>query len=847
MKHVFTLLMIVLFANLSQAQNNDFDDLWKQVDQFETDGLPKSALEIVDQISIKAEADKNAPQQVKVLLFKSKFALSLEEDAQLKIISDFKSKISKSEFPTSHLLENILAKLYWQYFQQNRWRFYNRTNTAEKVDASDFRTWDLQTLFDEIHLHYQNSLKNGLLLQQEYLTQYDAIISKQDGSRIFRPTLFDLLAHNALEFYKSDENSITKPAYKFEIDDPAYLRDAVAFSQLRIESRDSSSLQLNALKIYQDLIQFHLKKGDPHALADVNIQRLLYTKEKASFEEKNELLINTLTIESERTSTHTVSGLYDYEIALIYSQQGSSYQPIRNESNQWKKADALKICESVLSKFPGSTAATKCNLLKQTIMNPSVQLSTEGFLPIEKNAKILVRYKNLDTLNFRVYKLTRNQLKRFENIYRKEEQLNFIKKLSVVTQWQSNLRNEKDYQIHSTEVLLPPLKNGYYLIFSSPDSNDESTFGFATIQITDLAVVDKSDASHLHYQLINRNNGQPIKNATITMRLERNGRVRQTEKAITNEKGEFKLKKIRDRYWSIGIEAEFRKELAFFDGFYASPFYGNSDSDGRDFEGFIFTDRSIYRPGQIVYFKGINIERKKGESKVVSGKAVTASLFDVNGQKISELNLETNDFGSFHGNFIIPNGGLTGEYYIQTSMVGMQDEHHYFSVEEYKRPKFEAKFNPVTETIRLNDSVTIKGNAMAYAGPQITDAKVVYRVHRKVQFPRWYYWYHPWFNSEPQEITHGETKTDSEGNFEISFNALPDLSVDKTSLPIFHYEITADITDINGETRSASTVINVGYHAMKLAISVDPKLDKQSKDHKITIDSKNLNNEFVPA
>jgi uncharacterized protein YfaS (alpha-2-macroglobulin family) len=171
----------------------------------------------------------------------------------------------------------------------------------------------------------------------------------------------------------------------------------------------------------------------------------------------------------------------------------------------------------------------------------------------------------------------------------------------------------------------------------------------------------------------------------------------------------------------------------------------------------------------------------------------------------------------------------------------------YISVEEYKRPKFETIFNPVTETFKINDSVTVKGNALAYAGSNISDAKVMYRVQRKVKYPRWYYWYRPWFNSEPQEITYGESITNNKGEFEITFKALPDKSVDKSSLSIFNYEVTADVTDLNGETRSATTIINVGYHALTANVTVGDKLDKTQKDHKLSIDTKNLNGEFIAA
>src|SRR5690606_32091917 len=130
--------------------------------------------------------------------------------------------------------------LYWQYFQQNRYQFYNRTHTESKVDADDFRTWDLRTLFEEIDVHFQNSLKNSLVLQETPLVNYDELLQLSKGSKQYRPTLFDFLNHNALEFYQTDENSIAQPAYKFELDEPEFLLDAKTFAGLNIIHQDST-------------------------------------------------------------------------------------------------------------------------------------------------------------------------------------------------------------------------------------------------------------------------------------------------------------------------------------------------------------------------------------------------------------------------------------------------------------------------------------------------------------------------------------------------------------------------------------------------------------------------------
>ncbi len=186
-------------------------------------------------------------QRIKALLFKSKYILILEEEAQITIVDFFKSEIESADVITKHLLENMLATMYWQYYQQHRYRFYERTTTSEKV-SDDFRTWDLVTLINEIDTYYKRSLENEVLLQQELLEDYKVLILDAKNSKDIRPTLYDLLSHNALQFYKTDETSITQPIDKFSIDHKAYAGDSEEFINLEINSNDSLSLQKTALK-----------------------------------------------------------------------------------------------------------------------------------------------------------------------------------------------------------------------------------------------------------------------------------------------------------------------------------------------------------------------------------------------------------------------------------------------------------------------------------------------------------------------------------------------------------------------------------------------------------------------
>ena len=850
MNRYISLLMLICFASFSNAQN-DFENHWKEVAKLEKEGLTKSASDLVEVIYKKAVKVKDKQQSIKALLHISKYMLTLEEDAQLNIVNRFKSEIdSTKDIITKHLLENMLATMYWQYFQQSRYQFYNRTKTTEKV-SDDFRTWDLETIFNEIHIYFQRSLENGLLLQQESLRNYSILLNEEDRSKDYRPTLYDLLSHNALSFYKTDENSITQPAYKFTIDNEDFIADSEVFINANLKSKDSLSLQLNALNIYQDLTKFHRKNNASKVFVAIDIERLQFVNQHATFSNKDALLLETLKSKSNKLKDSELSTLYDYEIALVYEKQGNSYnsnleKTPENEVKRWKLKEAIEICNSAISKFPESIGAQKCDILIHQINRPHIQLQAEEFIGINSPSKILVTYKNLVDLDFKIYKVSQKQLERFNSKYRTHEKEDFFKKLNPIETIKSTLLTEGDFQSHNTEIVFPNLANGLYIIKAETNSDKDDVFATAHIQVTDLALVESSENDTHFYQVIDRHNGEPIVNAKVELSYSNNKNdKRYTKSFTTNRFGKFEFTKDENRYRSVKLKVNSNDAIGYFGDYYINQSYNQTQNNDTQYQSFLFTDRSIYRPGQTVYFKGIATKSKDGKTEVSTDKAAKVRLKNVNGEVVSELSLTTNEFGSVHGEFILPNNGLTGAYTLD--MLSGRHSYAYISVEEYKRPKFKPEFQPITETYKVNDSITVKGTAMAFAGSNITDAKVVYRVKRNVRFPSWYYWRRPYFNVEEQEITFGDTKTNAKGEFEIIFKAIPDESVSKDNLPVFNYEITADVTDVNGETRSTSTIVNVGYHAMTLNIVAPKKLDKDKKEIEISLNSQNLNGEFAPA
>ena len=236
-----------------------------------------------------------------------------------------------------------------------------------------------------------------------------------------------------------------------------------------------------------------------------------------------------------------------------------------------------------------------------------------------------------------------------------------------------------------------------------------------------------------------------------------------------------------------------------------------------------FTDRSLYRPGQTIRFKGICVlvDQHRDRYETIERKAVKVVFEDANGQEIAQQVCRSNAFGSISGSFTAPRDRLMGRMVLRDAA----DPHSQTAVqvEEYKRPKFRVELDAPTEAARLGGEVLVKGTAKAYTGVAIGGAQVTYRVVREVRYPIWWYW-RCWWNppqAEAQEIANGSTTSDSDGTFTIPFVARPDPSVSEKDEPTFHFMVYADVTDVTGETRSDQRSVNVAFTALQAHMSTD--------------------------
>ena len=195
MKKLLFILSIVITISTYSQQN--FEKLWTKVETYELEGKTKTANELVTTLYKKAKKKNNSNQLIKSLLYQSKFALVLQEDAELIVANNLEKEITEASFPTNAILQSILAEFRWEYFQQHRWKIYKRIKTDE-IKQEDFRTWDLNTFFTSIHQNYKASISAVNSLQNISVSDYKYILIHGTDSESLRPTLYDLLAHRAL-------------------------------------------------------------------------------------------------------------------------------------------------------------------------------------------------------------------------------------------------------------------------------------------------------------------------------------------------------------------------------------------------------------------------------------------------------------------------------------------------------------------------------------------------------------------------------------------------------------------------------------------------------------------------
>lgn len=827
---IFGLFLFFIVGIIAQTVQNKmlmkkYIEQWKQVEKYESDDLPKSASKVVDEILSKAMKEKNVSQTIKALIYKNKYKIDIDSEEGTQIFGDLeKLLIQTTKAEDKALLHSMLAELYSDYYNTNSWTINQRTELADFV-PDDMKEWSTNIFYDKIVGHLSESVKEDSSLLKVTTKSYEDIIDLGSDSQAIYPTLYDFLMKRAIEQSMSLPNSGKIPdlnktlkSHNIELSDLALLTSD--FTKLNFEDDDN----LITLRYFSQYLKSLIDRRLDETVMLTELDRNNYqASQSETYRNKYStefLLALEKKYQDKDYNVEVISALIDnwgygniiggYNVDTIQASQ--VYGKLKAAINRYSNYRRINLLKSKLI----------------AIETPSAQISGEAvYHPNNNVKKFKLRYRNLQNMSISV-------------INKDTKKKVWSQKIELKPKT-SYLFEEKEFTIDLTQL------GNYDVVveFDKKQSGEENKFNF---RISELAYFSrKSGDKEYEFYVVDRITGAPVANAEINIysipwsySKEEYSKLKTIK---TDTKGfaicdlsSILSKDENQNYRYLYTVKGKENDLSAYNDLSRSYWSRSNSTFSKKDIVKVFTDRSIYRPGQTIYFKAVATQQVDEKNTVLlTNKQYKVSLYNANRQLISEQTLKTNEFGSIAGEFVLPQGGLSGRYRIE---VGGFSE--YVNVEEYKRPTFQITFDKLTKTYAFGDKVTIIGHAENFSGIKIQNADVNYSII-KSSFFRW------WSSTPPQNIEDGTVTTKENGSFEITFT-IPqnDSKADLFGRNVYNFQITASVTDMNGETQSENYNFAVGDVSMVLSTDIPDKLDK-NLGKSINISAQNLNGQSVDA
>lgn len=815
----------------SMVDQAQLERMWKTIDSLEKKGLITSALEEVREIKKISLDGKDSGHLVKAITHENKYLLQLEEDSSIKALERLENEITTYPEPAKSVMHSLAGQWYGQYLQSHLWELRNRTEFSG-TPGPDIRTWGIRHLIDRIHEHYAQSVRwEGL--KTAPVENYSLLLTEKQNTDDLRPTLYDILIHRALDFYAGTESYLTKPAYEFVLTDESAFSPAKTFIANKYSSADTLSNTWLALQWYQELLKFRLSDTQHEAaLVDADLKRLRFVYDHIVIENKDSLYAKALENLSGKHAGNPESALIDYYRAELLMQQAATWSPGGQSPHRYAYNKALEICREAIEKFPEAYGSLLCKNLITQIESKSISAVAESVNLPGEELLAQIEYRNITSVNLKIVKLPTAPRRWRGDNWNGEDVLERLNQLPSFKTWQQSINDGGDHQRHSTEIALPSLTMGHYaLVISNMNDFDDkrSTTSAIMFTVSELGYwyIDDREGTNVA-AVINRKTGMPlegVKAEFYTYQYNQSNRRQEENKlseAVSDANGWVSLP-TKERQ-NISIRLTKNGDELFEEEGYHTYRYGRDYSS--DQSTLFFSDRAIYRPGQKIFFKGyilgFNNERIP---KIVPGKTIEVILYDANGQEQMRKNFVSNNYGTIAGHFDLPSGGLTGQMSLSSNHGASR---HYFQVEEYKRPKFEIKFDTLRDVARLNEDITVKGYAKDYAGSAVPNAQVQYRVERVAYRPWWFDYYSKGFwprEEDRQVLTVGTTTTKNDGSFEVTFLAKPKAGGDPDLF--YRFETTVFVTDLTGESHELTKTISVNKQGYEVNISLPDRISIQ--------------------
>lgn len=779
-----SLIVLLVMSVFAPMQAQTYDNLWKELEVLERKDLPKSVISEAMKIYDKAKAEQNVPQMMKAYLTAMQYRSLLTPDS-LKVdmngLEQWASQTGSME--DKAILYSILGEM---------------TMPADVKKGLGY---------------LQASLKDKdwlLLIPVEKLRPMVRV--GEASKRYFRDNLYNLLARRAIQImqqYRWQAAAKANQTNSLSVD----MTDMDQFVTYQFVPVSDCDLTAAVMQTYQSLLKAYDTETEREGWLLTGIDALNYLYRNFSGNFSNDVCQQEL-----RKWIHTYPAVKTVPEAYLALAQFLQYQ-----NNQ---VERLRIVREGIAGYPRYEGINQLKNIEKEILNASLSLEIATAYPGEQQS-VKVNYKNLTGITLQLYKVNlpvtsavlQNRTTHFESKYARLQREEHF-----------SLKPTTDYLNVDTTLTIQAPQAGIYFLKAVPDGKKGVSDG-TLMNVTALKTIYRPlPDGTLELVVVNAVSGQPVSEAEVTIYTEKGGGYSPQQTYQADKQGTLKLDFLNsNKYWyNAHTAADNAMPIL---NLWKNDYYYKESKRKEVLQ--LFTDRSIYRPGQTVYVSGLAYEMEKDSTRVLADKKYTVSLYDANNNETGKVEVRTNGFGSFSGQFVLPSPCLTGYFSLRAADTSVS-----FKVEEYKRPTFDVTFEPVKVEYQVGDSIEVVGMAKTFAGAPVQNARVHYNISRS------YAWV--WrFMGRGSARWEGEAMTDADGKFSVPVHFEIDSDRRESPLWYYTYNIQADVTDGAGETQQANLSLPLGSTSMVLNMDNLPDNLVKEKKLEIKLTAMNLSGEPV--
>ena len=627
------LLLLVVFG-LPVLHAQTYDRLWKQVEQAQKKSLPQTVIKLADEIYRKGEREQNAPQMLKAYLCRETYQQKLAPDSLYSNLANMERWVLAEKDPVNKaILHSLLAREYADLMQANRRALSSRTLLDVDEAPGDIREWSTGQFVDRIDEHGRASLQDSVRLLEISSEKYIPFVVLEEGIRFYRHDLYHLLASRAVSTYGLLTN--------FDVDSLIHNRINSIYGNMINAYRHRAGSEDAVLLCSLDFWDWKISGG----LGSEPYQTLRMRRD----------LINK---EYLRALDNLIDEFGERDVCAEAYIKKASY--LRTGIEGRSIAEALKVCDEGLKRYPSYRRVNELKNIREQILQPELVVTTRGGGYPGDSVNLNVHFGNLSGFTLNLYATNLSEVPWMDHGINKDTYKKYARKKLSSSHFDlkplpGRGKLPEDVPYLSTDTVFKfkmPQETGVYILQVVSDGGTVRTEDKFLVSTRFKVLTLNLGDGRMEVTALDAHDGQPVADAQISFYSSYNEQGRKlVEKVVTDAGGKAVLTwkdGIRSYVARKGDDTAMMPQTVYMN----RPYNDNMDTGWKQVA--LLTDRSLYRPGQTVYVKGIAYKQNKDSACVLEGVDYELVLWDVNRKKLASQKVRTNDFGSFSTEFVLP-------------------------------------------------------------------------------------------------------------------------------------------------------------------------------------------------